>query len=130
MLKNDHGHIVTISSVAGLAGNPGMVDYCASKYATVGLTESLYMEIKRKNSKVKCTLICPFLIATGMFEGMTNQYSWLIPTGWFSIDIRFLTRNSSKTSILRFERGTNSIFDPKFVENINFAVRKRYQLDF
>jgi len=80
MLKNDHGHIVTISSVAGLAGNPGMVDYCASKYATVGLTESLYMEIKRKNSKVKCTLICPFLIATGMFEGMTNQYSWLIPT--------------------------------------------------
>ena len=43
---------------------------------------------------------------------------------------RFLTRKSSKTSILWFERGTNSIFDPKIVENIDYAVRKRYQLDF
>ena len=45
--------------------------------------------------------------------------------GW-----RFLSQKSSKTSILRFERGTNSIFDPKIIENIDFAVRKRYQLDF
>ena len=37
---------------------------------------------------------------------------------------------SLKTSILRFERGTYSIFDPKIVENIDFAVRKRYVLDF
>ena len=48
-------------------------------------------------------------------------------TGWSSIDVR---KKSSKTSILRFERVTNSIFDPKFVENVDFAVRKRYQLDF
>ena len=40
------------------------------------------------------------------------------------------TRFLTKTSILRFERGTYSIFDPKIVENIDFAVRKRYQLDF
>lgn len=80
MLKNSRGHITTISSVAGLAGNPGLVDYCSSKYATVGLTESLFMEIKKKQSKVKCTLICPFLINTGMFEGMRNYFSWVIPT--------------------------------------------------
>ena len=41
-----------------------------------------------------------------------------------------MTQKSSKTSILRFEKGTNSIFDPKIIENIDFAVRKRYQLDF
>ena len=46
------------------------------------------------------------------------------------LDRRFLTRKSSKTWILRFERGTYSIFDPKFVKNIDFPVRKRYQLDF
>ena len=46
------------------------------------------------------------------------------------VPTRFLTQKSLKTSILRFERGTNSIFDPKIVENIDFTVQKRYQLDF
>ena len=40
-------------------------------------------------------------------------------TGWSSINVR---KKLSKSSILRFERGTNSIFDPKIVENIDFAV--------
>jgi len=80
MLEKDHGHIVAISSVAGLTGNPGLVDYSASKYANVGFIEALYMEIKRNSSNVKCTLVCPFLIDTGMFTGMTNPYEWLVPT--------------------------------------------------
>jgi len=31
MMENNHGHIVTISSSAGLCGTPGLADYCASK---------------------------------------------------------------------------------------------------
>ena len=50
--------------------------------------------------------------------------------GWKEVPIQILTQKSSKTSILRFERGTNSIFDPKIIENIDFAVGKRYQFDF
>ena len=42
--------------------------------------------------------------------------------------VDFLTRKSSKRSILRFERGTKSIFDPKIVENIDFLVLERYYI--
>ena len=41
MLDNNHGHIVTIASGAGLTGIPGLVDYCSSKFAAVGLHEAL-----------------------------------------------------------------------------------------
>jgi len=41
MLHNNHGHIVTIASLAGLGGCSGLVDYCSSKFAAVGLHEAL-----------------------------------------------------------------------------------------
>lgn len=41
MLENDRGHIVTIASGAGLVGATGLVDYCSSKFAAVGLHEAL-----------------------------------------------------------------------------------------
>ena len=39
------GHIVNTASMAGLTGMPGLGVYCASKFAVVGLTESLYREL-------------------------------------------------------------------------------------
>lgn len=41
MLENNHGHIVTIASAAGLTGLPKLVDYCSSKFAAVGLHDAL-----------------------------------------------------------------------------------------
>ena len=45
MVKRDKGHIVTIASIAGLLGVAGLSDYCGSKYAAVGLDESVRMEL-------------------------------------------------------------------------------------
>ena len=45
MLEKNHGHIVTIASMAGKTGCAGLVDYCASKHAAVGFHESLTAEI-------------------------------------------------------------------------------------
>jgi len=67
MLKRDSGHVVTISSVAGLDGLPGMTDYCASKFACRGFAESLRRELL--GTKIKTTIIHPFVINTGMFHG-------------------------------------------------------------
>ena len=58
---------------------------------------------------------------------MSFEKSQNVDIGWSSIDVG---KKSSKISILRFERGTKSIFDPTNVENVSFALRKRYQLDF
>lgn len=46
MLERDHGHIVTIASMAGYVGINKLVDYCASKYAAVGFDESLRIELE------------------------------------------------------------------------------------
>ena len=44
--KENRGHIVTIASMAGKMGCAGLVDYCASKFGTIGFDESLRMEMQ------------------------------------------------------------------------------------
>lgn len=48
MMKDNHGHIVTIASVAGLLGTYNCTDYSATKFATIGFHESLFSELKVK----------------------------------------------------------------------------------
>lgn len=79
MLERDRGHIVTVASAAGLVGAPRLTDYCASKFAAVGFDESLRLELKQLGSAVKTTIVCPFYVATGMFEGVKTRFSWLLP---------------------------------------------------
>jgi all-trans-retinol dehydrogenase (NAD+) len=79
MIRNDHGHVVTVASIAGFIGTSGMVDYSASKFGAVGLNESLRVELKLMNSKVKTTCVCPYYINTGMFAGVSLAHQWLIP---------------------------------------------------
>ena len=79
MLKNNKGHIVTISSAAGTLGVCGLSDYCASKFGAFGFDESLRMELKQLKSNVRTTCLCPFYINTGMFDGVKSKFSWLLP---------------------------------------------------
>lgn len=57
MKQKGHGHIVNISSMAGLIGMFGYSLYCTTKYALVGFSECLRSELKRFNIDV--TLVCP-----------------------------------------------------------------------
>jgi all-trans-retinol dehydrogenase (NAD+) len=70
MIKRNHGHIVSINSIAGLAGNPGMVDYCASKFGAYGLNEALRLEMKSLGHNIRFTTVCPFAFNSGMFKGV------------------------------------------------------------
>lgn len=79
MLANNHGHIVTIASIAGWVGVRGLADYCASKFGAVGFDESLRFELRAKKSKVKTTCICPYFINTGMFDGAKSRFPLLLP---------------------------------------------------
>ncbi|QRV91577.1 short chain dehydrogenase [Ceratobasidium sp. AG-Ba] len=51
MIKEKQGHIITVSSVMGLAGAAQMSDYCASKAALIGLHESLRYELDHLHAK-------------------------------------------------------------------------------
>jgi all-trans-retinol dehydrogenase (NAD+) len=79
MIRRNSGHIVTISSAAGLIGVRGLADYCASKFAAYGFDESIRMELRRIKSKVKTTVVCPFFIDTGMFTGVKTRFPLLLP---------------------------------------------------
>ena len=57
MKEKGGGHIVNISSVAGLIGMFGYSVYCTTKYALVGMSECLRSELKRFN--INLTLVCP-----------------------------------------------------------------------
>lgn len=46
MIKNDLGHIVALSSIAGLAGLKNIVPYCGSKFAVRGYMEALAEELR------------------------------------------------------------------------------------
>jgi all-trans-retinol dehydrogenase (NAD+) len=80
MIKSDSGHIVTISSAAGLIGVSSLADYCASKFAAFGFDESIRMELRKQKIKgVKTTCVCPFYINTGMFNGVKSRFGFLLP---------------------------------------------------
>ncbi|RRJ95111.1 3-oxoacyl-ACP reductase FabG [Opitutaceae bacterium TAV4] len=60
------GRIVTISSVSGLTGNRGQVNYSAAKAGLIGATKALAVELARRRITVNC--VAPGLIDTGMLD--------------------------------------------------------------
>ena len=63
--------------MAGLFGNAGLCDYCASKFAAIGFDESLRNELLRLGKDgVNTTVVCPYYINTGMFKGITIQLAF------------------------------------------------------
>lgn len=71
MMKARKGSIVNISSVIGLMGNPGQVNYAASKSAMFGFTKALAKEVASRNIRVNC--IAPGFIDTRMTNEMDEE---------------------------------------------------------
>ena len=64
MVKNKFGRVINISSVAGLMGNSGQVNYSSSKSAMVGFSRSLAKELGSRN--ITSNVIAPGFIETDM----------------------------------------------------------------
>lgn len=72
MIARNSGHICNISSAGGLISNPRMSIYAASKWAVIGWSDSVRIELEQMKSKVKITTIAPYYIKTGMFNGVKS----------------------------------------------------------
>jgi len=70
MIKQKSGHIVNIASAVGLLANPRMSVYAGSKWAVLGWSESLRLELEDMPGDLHVTTVCPSYIKTGMFEGV------------------------------------------------------------
>ena len=71
MFKQKGGRIVNVSSVAGLYGNPGQINYSASKAAIIGMTMTSAKELGSRNITVNA--IAPGLIQTPMTDVLTDE---------------------------------------------------------
>lgn len=76
MMKNRQGVIINMSSVVGLTGNAGQVNYAASKAAIIGFTKALAKELAARSIRVNC--ICPGFIETMMTDVMSADQKKVI----------------------------------------------------
>jgi 3-oxoacyl-[acyl-carrier protein] reductase len=83
MIKKRFGRIIFISSVVGLLGSAGQVNYAASKSGLVGLARSLARELGSRG--ITANVVAPGFIETDMTaelgEKLTTQYEAQIPLG-------------------------------------------------
>jgi 3-oxoacyl-[acyl-carrier protein] reductase len=71
MMKKRWGRIVNITSVVGVTGNPGQVNYVASKAGIIGVTKSLAQELASRNVTVNA--VAPGFIATPMTDVLNDK---------------------------------------------------------
>ncbi|MEE4378362.1 MAG: SDR family oxidoreductase [Candidatus Competibacteraceae bacterium] len=70
MLEKGEGHVINIASAAGMISNPKMSVYAGSKWAVIGWSESLRIELQQMGFRnVRVTTVTPSYINTGMFDG-------------------------------------------------------------
>ncbi|GIF67766.1 beta-ketoacyl-ACP reductase [Asanoa ishikariensis] len=85
MLRARFGRMIFISSVVGLSGNPGQVNYASSKAGLVGMARSITRELGTRN--ITANVVAPGYITTDMTDGLPDdlkkKYVDSIPAGRF-----------------------------------------------
>ncbi|MGB0896832.1 MAG: SDR family oxidoreductase [Flavobacteriaceae bacterium] len=79
MMTQNSGHICNIASSGGIVSNPKMAVYAASKWALIGWSDSLRLEMKQLKKDIHITTIMPYYINTGMFDGVKSKIPILKP---------------------------------------------------
>ena len=81
MIARKQGHIVSVASIAGLLGTSNLTDYCASKFALVGMMKALDIELHAngENADIHLTTVCPVTMSTGMFKAPKTRFNFIFP---------------------------------------------------
>ena len=70
---SDDCRLLNLASAAGFTPNPRMAVYAASKWAVIGWSDSVRLELKQAgHDHVKVTTVCPYYTNTGMFDGASS----------------------------------------------------------
>lgn len=86
MIDQCEGHIINLASASGLIANPNMSVYAASKWAVIGWSESVRLEMERGKTGVNVTTVMPSYINTGMFDGAKSPFMTPILTPDYIVD--------------------------------------------
>lgn len=111
LIKSRDSHLVNIASASGLIGLPNGSTYSASKWAAIGFSESIRLELKYAgHSNIKVTTVCPSYVSTGMFNGVNAPLFTPIMTPDKLVE----------KIISGIKKGTEIILEPAMVKTIPF----------
>ncbi|WP_026450731.1 SDR family oxidoreductase [Aequorivita capsosiphonis] len=99
MLSQNSGHICNIASSGGLISNPKMSVYASSKWALIGWSDSLRLEMKQLGKDINVTTIMPYYINTGMFDGVKSKIPILEPEAAALTIVKAIERNKKMVTI-------------------------------
>ena len=120
MIDQNSGHICNIASSGGLISNPKMSVYAASKWALIGWSDSLRLEMKQMNKAVNVTTIMPYYIDTGMFDGVKSKIPILEPEAAALSIVKAIEKNKKMVTIpgyiYRFTRIGQALFPLNFFD--------------
>ena len=103
MVARNSGHICNIASAGGMISNPKMSIYAASKWAAIGWSDSVRIELEQMKSKVKITTIAPYYITTGMFDGVKSRVLPLLKPEYAARQIiRAIERDKRMKMLMRW----------------------------
>ncbi|HME69472.1 MAG TPA: SDR family oxidoreductase [Myxococcota bacterium] len=76
LIAGGDGHVVNVASASGFIGLPFGTTYASSKWAVLGFSESLALELALEGHRhVHVTAVCPSYVATGLFEGVRPPFA-------------------------------------------------------
>jgi NAD(P)-dependent dehydrogenase (short-subunit alcohol dehydrogenase family) len=122
LMEQDEGHIVNTASLAGLGGVAGLGIYCTTKFAVVGLSESLHHDLAARSSAVGVSVLCPGFVQTRIGESARNAPASI--TDWTGSPDAEATRdiaNALAASGIKPEVVADAVFDA-IVEDTFFIV--------
>jgi 3-oxoacyl-[acyl-carrier protein] reductase len=79
MMRRRHGRVINITSIVGVTGNAGQVNYAAAKAGLIGMSKSLAQELASRAITVNC--IAPGFIGTAMTDVLTEENNKVILAG-------------------------------------------------
>jgi hypothetical protein len=108
MARQGRGQIVNVASLAGLLATHNFASYGATKFALVGLTRSLQLDLRRARSPVRCALVCPGVVKTPFlhkadernYGRVTRLLPWLTAEDVARAIVRAIERNSHGEIVL------------------------------
>ena len=106
--KNKSGSIINLSSTAGLFGFPQRTPYAASKWAIIGLTKSLAMELGKY--KIRVNAICPGSVEGDRMKRVINAKAKLLKVSPHKLQKEFESMTSIKSFVSKEDIASMAIY--------------------
>ena len=107
MCKKNSGYILNVASIAGFMPGPHMATYHATKAYVLKLTQSIYEELRKRNSNVKISALCPGPIKTAFLEKANVEFKTKLMTARYVA--RYAIDNMFKGKYMILPGGNNKM---------------------